>query len=341
MHSHPHSASRAGAYAARNPSGPLRHWLAAAAIGLALLQAGADMASALTVSASQTALLIWIADARGYFKDQGLDVEVRLYQSGLSAANALIENQADISTTSDTGLVGLSFSHPDLRILAAISASETARLISRKDRGIKAPADLAGKRVGITLNSSGEYLLSRYLIMHGVPASAPVIVNLQPAEIAAALASGDIDAGLTWEPYIRTAEVSLGDNAAFLPDQMDQIFFFLLLTRQSWMEQNREQVGRFLAAVIQAEKFAAENPDEAKAFISQRFGYTQDYVDFLWPLHNLHVSLPQGLMFVLERQAQWQIRRGLAPSQTVPAFLDFVATAPLAELREASVGVVK
>jgi NitT/TauT family transport system substrate-binding protein len=319
----------------------LRPWLAAAVVALAIVQGGTRLAAALTLGTTQNALLIWIADEQGYFNDEGLDVHIRTFQSGLDAANAMVEGQVELSTSSETTLVSLSFTQPDLRILAVISTSDTVLLIGRKDRGIRIAADLAGKRVGVMLGSAGEYFLTRYLTLQSVPATAPVIINLDPAQVAQRLTSGEIDAGMTWEPFAHMAELALQGNAQRLPDQIDQAFQFLMLAKRSWVEENKEQLGGFLSALLKAQALASDNPAKAKELIRKRFKYSKDYVDYIWPLHNLHISLPQGLLPILERQAEWQIGRGLTNAKTVPVYLDFIDTAPLAALRPSSVGIVK
>jgi NitT/TauT family transport system substrate-binding protein len=315
--------------------------LAAVVAAVAIVHGGTRPAEALTLGTTQNALLIWIADEQGYFNDEGLDVHIRTFQSGLDAANAMAEGQVELSTGSETTFVSLSFTQPDLRILAVISTSDTVQLIGRKDRGIKTAADLAGKRVGVMLGSAGEYFLTRYLTLQSVPAGAPVIIDMDPAQVAQRLTSGEVDAGMTWEPFAHMAELALQDNAQRLPDQIDQAFQFLMLAKQSWVDENKEQLGRFLSALVKAEALAADNPAKAKELIRKRFKYSKDYVDYIWPLHNLHISLPQGLLFILERQAEWQIRRSLTNAKTVPVYLDFIDTAPLAGVRPSSVGIVK
>lgn len=293
------------------------------------------------ISASETALLVWIADGKKLFRKHGLNVKLKLSQSGLRAAEAVIKNEADLSTTADAAFVNRSFRYADLRILASISTLETARLIGRRDRGIQNAADLAGKRVGVTQGSVGEYFLTRYLTFRGIPLSAPTIIDLRPGDISNGLVNGDIDAGLTWEPFIRNAEVKLNSNAVTLPGQIDLIYHFLVVTKQRWIEENPKKTKAILAALIEAEKFALNHPKKAKAIIQSKFGYESSYLDHLWPLHLFHVSLPQALLFVLERQADWQIQKNLTPLKTMPNFLDRVETTPLKQIRGSAVGIVK
>ena len=313
----------------------------ALALLISVALCGAAAAKRITIGTSQTAILVLIAQERGYFRDQGLDVETRLFQSGLSAADAVIHGHADLSTSAETVFVGRSFDRPDLRILATISASETSRLIARGDRAITTPRDLAGKRIGVTLGSVSEYFLTRYLTVNGVPAGSAKMIDLRPEDIATQLTKGDIDAGLTWEPFVRNAELALKGNLITLPQQFDQIYYFLLLSTQSWLDEHPADARAILRAIIQAENYAAEHPLAAKELIRQRFDMSPDHIDYLWPLHNLHVSLPQGLLFVLEQQAEWHIRRKLTGAETVPNYLGFVANGPLRDIRESSVGIVK
>ena len=313
----------------------------ALALLISVVMHGAAAAKRITIGASQTAILVWIAQERGYFRDQGLDVDIRLFQSGLRAADAVIHGHADLSTTSETAFVSRSFDRPDLRILAAISASETSRLIARGDRAINVPRDLAGKRIGVTLGSISEYFLTRYLTLNGVPVTAAMMIDLRPEDIAEHLAKGEIDAGLTWEPFVRTAELALRDNLFTLPQQFDQIYYFMLVATQSWLDENPADARSILRAIVQAENYAAEHPFEAKELVRKRFDMSADHIDYLWPLHNLHVSLPQGLLFVLEQQAEWHIRKKLTGAATTPNYLGFVATGPLREIRDSSVGIVK
>lgn len=314
-----------------------------ALLALTVLLGGIGEAEAkrITIFANQSALLVHIAKERGYFREQGLDVEIQLSQSGPNSINAVIEGRADFNTSAETPFVISSFDRPDLRILATISASDTTRLIARADRGIKTPRDLAGKRIGITLGSVSEYFLARYLTLNGIQADTVTMIDMMPERITEALVKGEIDAALTWEPYVRNAELALKDNVATLPDQYDQIYNIVLVSTQSWLDKYPLETRGILRAIIRAETYAAEHPSDAKILVRRLFDLSAGDIDYIWPLHNLHVSLPQGLLFVLEQQAEWRVRKKLTNAAAMPNYLDFVATDPLRDIRESSVGIVK
>jgi NitT/TauT family transport system substrate-binding protein len=292
------------------------------------------------IGTTQSALLLWLAEEKGFFRAHGLDVSLRMLSSGRHAADALLNGDVDMSMASDSVVANKAFEFSDIRVVASISTSRTARLVARGDRNIARPADLAGKRVGVTLATVGEYFLARYLALHHV-AVPPVIVDLKPEQIAQGLVDGTIDAGLSWEPFITDAESELKGNSVLLPEQIDQLYYLLLATRADWAQKHPDAVKAVLEAIIDAEAFASRDPAGAKQIIQKKFGYRTEQIEQLWPLHNLHVSLPQALLFNLELQANWQIRKQLTKVSTPPQFLDLILTAPLEHIRASSVEIVK
>lgn len=316
--------------------------LAVALVLIGLVVPGPLLADdTIKLAAVRTAMLVWLADENGFFEDEGIDVEIQTFPSGFAASRALLDGSADLSTTSESAFVGRSFEHPDLRVLASISASESARLVGRRDRGIVVPEDLIGKRIGVSKGTTGEFLLGRYLTLNRLSLDAVEIEDLQAPDIASALAAGDIDAGLTWEPHIFRAETELGENAVTLPGQDGQHFYFLLLSKADWIGRNPDAATKVLRAIFRAEQFVIDNEDAAKALVGARLEFSEDYVDHLWPLHSLHVGLPQDLLFKLEETARWRMRKGMTQNGTMPNYVDFMETRFMQEINPLTVGIVR
>lgn len=313
-------------------------------LALILLLPGGGAAQApaeIRLGSTHTALLVWIAEEQGLFAKQGIKAQPRMYSSGIATAEALIRGEIDLATSSESAFTSMAFTHPDLRILASIAVLRTARLVGRRDHQVAEPGDLVGKRVGVTLSTVGEFLLARYLALHAIEVASVTVVNMKPEDIANGLVKGTLDAGLTWDPFITDAETVLKDVAVLLPGQVDQFFFFLLYARKDWVERNPKAVQAILTALIEAESFASRNSEDAKRIVQKKFGYRSEFMDRLWPLHSLHVSLPQALILSLEVQARWRIAKKIVPSEEAPKFLDFIMTGPLAGIRPNSVGIVK
>lgn len=88
---------------------------------------------------------------------------------------------------------------------------------------ISTPAQLSGKRIATGRGSIGHLLLLRLLATGAIPAPAPQIVFLLPAQSKAALDTERIDAWSTWEPYVSLAVISghghvITDAAGLMPN---------------------------------------------------------------------------------------------------------------------------
>jgi ABC-type nitrate/sulfonate/bicarbonate transport system substrate-binding protein len=287
-----------------------------------------------------TGLLPYIAQEQGFFENNGLDVEIKNYDSGKLAADALIAGDADISTSADAVLVSNSFEHEDLRVMGTVAIANVVGLIARKDRGINEPTDLAGKKIGVTRGSNGEFSLGVFLILNGLTLEDIEIVDLKPNEIVGALVSGEIDAGFTWEPNLYNAEIQLEDNALIIKENIPE-FYFVLLSKKVWIDSNPEVAKRFVKALVQAESYVSLNKEEAKQFMKNKFAYEQSYADLAWEEHEFVVELSQSLLLKFEDVAIWRIENKLTEATEVPNYLDYIYTDALEEVNPKKVTILK
>lgn len=278
----------------------------------------------LAAYAGDTGALVYIAENQGYFKDNGLKVNIKDYEAGKLATDALLAGEADIATASEFVFVTHSFNKPNLRTLATIATARVIELIARMDHGIKKPEDLKGKKIGITQKSMGEFCLGRWLTFNGLTIGDAEIVDLKPSELVDAIANGHIDAALTWDPNVYNIKRMLGENAASWPGQSGQDFFFILITTEGWIKNHPSAAKRFLKAIVQAEYYIMNNHNQAKEFIKNKFNYESDYIAYSFPRHHFVVKLPQALLLAMEDQARWRIENKLTVETEVPNYLDYL-----------------
>ena len=104
-----------------------------------------------------------IARDKGFFLRNGLDAHIAEYSSGPPAVADLLAGKNDFAIGADFVGVNAIFTHPDLRIISQVSQQFSFSIIARKDKAIASPADLKGKRIGVTKNGAGEFFLGRFL----------------------------------------------------------------------------------------------------------------------------------------------------------------------------------
>lgn len=285
--------------------------------------------------------LAYIAEEQGYFAENALDVTIKDYEAGKLAADALLSGEADISTSADFVLVSNSFDNDDLRVLGTVSTTDTIELVARKDHGIEKISDLKGKKIAVTRKSVGEFFLGTFLTFNGLSIQDIEIVDLKPSAMVQAISNGEIDAGLTWNLYTYDMKSRIGASAISWPAQSGQEFYFLLIAKERWIEDNPGVAERFLDALLKAEQYMKVNNDEAKKFVVRIFNYESSYLDSVWPNYDFVVVLPQALLIVFEDQARWRISNKLTDKTEVPNYLDYIYSDALEALKPEAVTIIR
>ena len=295
----------------------------------------------ITVAAAAylTGTLVYIAEDQGYFGKNGLEVTIKDYGSGKAAADALIDGEADISTSAGFVFVSNSFDHADLRVLGTIATAQVKELVARKDKGIASTDDLRGKKIGVTRKSGAEFQLGVFLVFNGLLYEDIEVVDLKPSEMAGAISNGDIDALFTWDPYLYKIKNELGENAISWHGGED--FYFVLLAKEDWIKNNPEAAKRFIKSISEAEDYIKGNSKESKEFVMDRFHYEPDYISYSWPNQEFAVILSQAMLVAFDDQARWRMKRGLTDAREIPNYLDHIYMDALEEVKPEAVTIIR
>lgn len=298
----------------------------------------ADTAVAALPNIVSTALFD-VANAKGLFQGQNLDVKIQWHSSGTLAVDELLRRKADFAAAADFVVVSRLFGNPNIRILASIARPEMHELIARKDRGILEPKHLRGKRIAVTQHTSGDFFLRTFLTRHGIPASLVKLVYLRPSEIAGALFSGKVDAAVTWQPKAMAIMKRLGPKAVQWPAQCGQAYYILLVTRDDVIKQRPRMVERFLKALTQSENYAAGNTPEAQSIVAERLGYRLQAIEILWPATDVRIRLDQDILTLMENEAKWIIRHQRLKKE-IPNYLNIIHDDILRKIQPQAVTII-
>lgn len=217
-------------------------------------------------------VLMYLAEHHGLYEAAGVRVKVEDFATGRDALSALIEGKVDLSTSYQTPVLLRSFEGNPLRILSALhSASQNTAIVGRTDRGIREAADLAGKKVGLTFDTSAELFLALLAKSNGVPLSKIQTVNLPVTELPAALKEGTVDAICTWQPNLFNAQTALpaGETITFYSENYTEMS--LLVGLQPTLNRNRAAVVALLRALAQAEEILHRDPQGAFSVVEKVF----------------------------------------------------------------------
>ena len=285
--------------------------------------------------------LWWIAQDRGFDRDQGVQLNLKTYQSGLEAVTHLAGDGIALACCTEFALVRqILAGATNLRYLSIISSGDIEEIIARRDRGISRPEDLRGKTIGVPRTTSAEFYLARFLTLHHIGPDDVTVIDLKPRDLAEALASGKVDAVQIWEPIVYDVLARNGANAVSWPAQGSQDLYWLLVGRDDTVRENPAALAKLLRALLQAADFVREHPREAQAVMARWLQVPIERVQSGKFPKRYEVFLDQGLLLAMEDEARWLIDNRRVPATRLPDFLDYLDAAPLAGVAPQAVRLV-
>jgi len=295
---------------------------------------------ALTKSVPELSSLIWIADANGYFKDEGLNIIITQETNGVVAQEKVASGDADIAVDSDFGFVGDSFTMDNLKILASIDDAKIIDILARRDKGISVPADLKGKKIGVTPKLTTEFFFYQFLIANDILPSQVTIISMPLADQQKALLTGEVDAVSTTDPYTSSIKNALGANGIDWPAQGVQTIPWLVISSDQFLGSHPETIVRFLKSVVTAENFLKANPEKAKQVIIKRLAEDPNYFNNNWSKHNFNIALSQSLLITMESEARFKIASKLTDKAIIPNYLNFIYFDALDKVKPDAVTII-
>jgi NitT/TauT family transport system substrate-binding protein len=283
--------------------------------------------------------LIAIADAKGFFKECGLEVSAKEYPSGLEAVEALIKGEAQMATGADFVMASKIFVDPSLRVVASIGTSGGSEIVARKDRKIHKPSDLKGKKIGFSRATVSEYYMDAFLLANMIPPHDVTSVNIPPARIVDAIVSGEVDAISSWEVYVYSAKKRLRENAVYWLAQNYLDYYWLLIAKEE-LTRSPEPVKRFLRALLMAEEFVLANTNEAKSILSKKWNFDPEFITEVWEKTRLNVTLNQSMITSLENFARWKMTKE-GRREEMPNYLKHIYSTAMLEIEPRAVTLFK
>ena len=283
--------------------------------------------------------LIAIADAKGFFKEAGLDVSITEYPSGLDALSAMSGGREQAVTVCDATFAWRLNDREKIRIIASIGLSNSDRVVARRDRRIKEPADLGGKKIGYAETTSAEYYLYTFLLLNNIPEAEVTAVPIPPLRQVRSLLQGEVDAIVAFDTQGFEAKKRLGANGVSWGAQNNMDFHWVLAVKDALLK-SPEPVRRLLKALVRAERFYFENADESKAIIAERFKLDPELIGEIKNTTKLSVTLNQSLITSLEHFAEWKMKRD-GKTGNLPDFLDYIHVDALKEVDPTAVNIFR
>ena len=213
--------------------------------------------SAITVNQA----IPWIALDAGHFKKHGLEVEL-IHASSITALHSLLAGEVAIAQSVTDACVSANLGGADTLFLGAILDKPLYSFIVNPT--IKSPADLKGKRVGVTRVGSTPDALARAMLKmwHLDPATDVTIVQLnEMGLLVQGLVNGVIDAAPISIPSNIRAK-NLGYTELFDMTKIGKTYITgTVVTRKRFIDGQRDTAKRFMRGFLEGMKTYLEDEE--------------------------------------------------------------------------------
>lgn len=210
----------------------------------------------------------YAALAKGFFKEEGLDVEIKTTPGGDKTMAALLSGSIDVALVgSETSIYVYQQGSDDPVInFAQLTQTDGTFLVSRKpiegfDWNLLKGSTFLGQRKGGMPQMAGEFTLKKYDI--DPHKDLTLIQNVEFANIPAAFASGTGDYVQLFEPQASVFEkegkgyvvASFGKESGHLP-------YTAFMTKKSFIKDNPNTVQKFTNAIQKAQSWVQSSSTE-------------------------------------------------------------------------------
>jgi NitT/TauT family transport system substrate-binding protein len=208
-------------------------------------------------------LPVYVTEAKGFFKDEGLDVLLVLFNAGATNLQALIGGDVQIMGSAFVETIGGRAAGLDIKNFWGISNIMPFQLYSQPD--FKTMKQAKGKRFAISRFGSLTDFLTRATLRHfGVDEKEVTILQIgsTPARFAALTAKG-VDASLVWFPVTEIARAQGYNKLLDLKEVFPEWPYETFAARESYLAKEKDQVTKFLRAYQRGVKYTHENRADA------------------------------------------------------------------------------
>ena len=216
-------------------------------------------------------IALLIDEDKGFYRSQGIALEFLPGAGGGDAIRNLLSGQADIAFTDPGSLFAALDKGEKLRAIYDIYPQNIFNLVSLKKSGIRKPADLKGKKIGVYSLSSGTRSALQILLHQAGLTEADVTVVVTGLLNFAPLMQGQVDAtaatdtGLLVGRRRGLAEVDVMEVATYLNMSSD-----LFVVREETYQKRKEVLRRFLKGYRDTAAWMIAEPNEAAQLAVRR-----------------------------------------------------------------------
>ncbi|MBC8006946.1 MAG: ABC transporter substrate-binding protein [Prolixibacteraceae bacterium] len=216
----------------------------------------------------------YVADALDLYKKSGLKVTLQVFSDPALIPPAIEGGSVDGGMLTYDQVIGQVAKGSTQRVVSPIDYSAGGdAIVSSVD--IKKVTDFKGKKVGFNPLSPSDFLLSYALKVNKMTETDVQPVNMTPEAIPAAMASGAMPVGVTYEPNVSQITALEGGkkfHVVYSSKDAPGLITDVLVFKKEVIKARPEVVKALIQGYIDGLAYMKKNPDKAAELIGKAIG---------------------------------------------------------------------
>jgi len=222
-------------------------------------------------------LPMFVGVEKGLFKKHGVDVRLKVVNTGTDMVNAMKKREVQAGDMSVTTFLKARHDGDPFRVIGIIqsdatrsNADEPLAIVARKGSGIRTVEDLKGKRIGLAKAQTSDEYLKMVLARRGMKYEDVTIENIMaPPALAPALKEGKVDAVVSWEPFNSIVLENVPESYTVIRGGGHLSYIMVATTHEPTLQANPQVVRNFVAGLAAASQYTRQHRDEAVAIFAK------------------------------------------------------------------------
>jgi NitT/TauT family transport system substrate-binding protein len=222
-----------------------------------------------------------VAEEKGFFKDEGLDVKVVVFPSMSARYNAFMagNTQFSVGAVGDYALQAAK-GYP-ITIIMELDVDNSG-LIMIKDE-FKDLSELKGRIIACQMDSLEYFFLEKTLEGYGLTTHDVTVIDMTSEESIVAFMEGTVDAVVNWEQPLVDEAIKEGKGKVVITSgDFPGIFADVMCVQNELLRENPDVVVKTLRCWFKGLKWSEEHPDEyyeiANKKLFYRYNETMEYL---------------------------------------------------------------
>ena len=262
---------------------PIKSFKKTCLVSMLMIAAGLSSVTAQAATTMKIGTVVWIgygpffvADAKGMYKKHGLDVTLQMFTDPALIPTAMASNSVDGGMLTYDQVIGSVAKGLSQKVVMPIDYSNGGdAIVATKE--ITKVSQFKGKKIGFNTLSPSDFLLSYAMKKNGLTDKDIEAIPMTPEAVPAAMASGGIPVGVTYEPSLSQI-LSQGDgkkfHVVFSSKDAPGLIADVLVFDDKYIKAHPKEIKALIETYVEAMAYMKTHADESADIIGKAMGVT-------------------------------------------------------------------